>query len=175
MKINFFVERCQSKTLSPLFGLCDDPPPSNTPAYIDTEIANQETKWIAVVKNDDEIELTFTAIDHCIDIKRENGEMDHRCDGILTSQKEIIFVELKERDCKNRVWIEKAQTQLKISINYFKVSQNLDIFKSKKAYIANRKKPNFQSGQMERMNRFKNETGVRLIIQNTIEISSDLV
>ena len=48
---------------------------------------------------------------------------------------------------------------------------DLEIYKSKKEYIANNKKPNFQSSQITRMDKFKDETGFRLIIQNTIEIS----
>jgi hypothetical protein len=47
MRINFFDINCQSKTNQPKFGLCDDPPPSNSPAYIDTDDCS---KWIAIQK-----------------------------------------------------------------------------------------------------------------------------
>jgi hypothetical protein len=80
-------------------------------------------------------------------------------------------VELKTRKSKNRDWCGDGENQLRKTINVFIANHDLAIYKSKKAYIANNKKPNFQSSQMERMDKFKDEIGFRLIIQNTIEIS----
>jgi len=168
MSINFFDANCQSQTNQPKFGLCDDPPPLENPAYIDT---NDCSKWIAVVKNNQEIEVIFTAIDKCIEILRSDGKMDSRCDGMLTYNNSIIFVELKTRKSTNGVWVGKGEEQLKNTISVFIANHDLAIYKSKIAYIANNKKPNFQSSQITRMNRFKDKTGFRLIIQNTIEIS----
>lgn len=96
--------------------------------------------------------------------------MDNRCDGMLTYNNHIIFVELKERNFRNK-WVGKGEEQLKNTINVFIANHDLEIYKSKKAYIANNKKPTFQSSQITRMDKFKDETGFRLIIQNTIEIS----
>ncbi|MFM6281798.1 MAG: hypothetical protein ACKN9K_25900, partial [Dolichospermum sp.] len=87
-----------------------------------------------------------------------------------TYNNNIIFVELKERKYTNSVWIDDGENQLRKIISVFINNHDLAIYKSKKAYIANSRKPNFQSSQSERMGRFKNETGFRLIIQNTIEI-----
>jgi hypothetical protein len=166
MNINFFDANCQSQTNKYKFGLCDDP--NGDPAYIDTDDCS---KWIAIVENNQEIEVIFTAIDNCIEILRSDGKMDSRCDGMLTYNSKIIFVELKERKSKNSNWVGKGEEQLKNTISVFINNHDLAIYKSKKAYIANNKKPNFQSSQKERMNRFNDETGFRLIIQNTIEIS----
>jgi hypothetical protein len=168
MSINFFDANCQSQTNQPKFGLCDDPPPSEDPAYIDIDDCS---KWIAIVENNQEIEVIFTAIDNCIEILRSNGEKENRCDGMLTYNNHIIFVELKTRKSENSKWVGKGEEQLKNTINVFIANHDLAIYKSKKAYIANNKKPNFQSSQMERMDKFKDEIGFRLIIQNTIEIS----
>jgi hypothetical protein len=162
MGINFFVENCQSQTNQPKFGLCDDPP-----AYIDTEDSN---KWIAIVENNQELEVIFTAIDHCIEITRADGTMDSRCDGMLTYDKNVIFVELKERNYRNSVWIEEGDKQLRRTISIFINNYSLEEFKSKKAYIANRKKPDFQFSHKERMQKFKNDTGFRLLIQQKIVI-----
>ncbi|MFM5889931.1 MAG: hypothetical protein ACKPFD_16865 [Dolichospermum sp.] len=167
MSINFFKSTCQSQTNQPKFGLCDDPPPSENPAYINI---NDSRKWIAIVENNQEINVIFTAIDKCIEILRSDGKMDNRCDGMLTYNNNIIFVELKERKYTNSVWIDDGENQLRKIISVFINNHDLAIYKSKKAYIANSRKPNFQSSQSERMGRFKNETGFRLIIQNTIEI-----
>ena len=170
MNINFFDERCQSNTDSSKFGLCDEPSPSEKPAYIDTDISNEQEKWITIVENKTEIEITFTAIDKCIVIKRVDGNMDSRCDGMLTYWDSIIFVELKERAVKNNVWVGKGEQQLRNAIRVFKENHSLDSYQFKKAYIANNKKPNFQSSQTNRMEKFKDDTGFRLRIENTIKI-----
>lgn len=167
MSINFFDANCQSQTNQPKFGLCDDPNKDKDPAYIDTDDCS---KWIAIVENNQKIEVIFTAIDNCIEILRSDGTMDNRCDGMLTYNKHIIFVELKERNFRNS-WVVKGEEQLKNTISVFIANHDLAIYKSKKAYIANNKKPNFQSSQSERMARFEAETGFRLIIQNTIKVS----
>ena len=167
MSINFFKSTCQSQTNQYKFGLCDDPNKDKDPAYIDTVDCS---KWIAIVENNQEIEVIFTAIDNCIEILRSDGTMDNRCDGMLTYNNHIIFVELKERNFRNK-WVGKGEEQLKNTINVFIANHDLAIYKSKKAYIANNKKPTFQSSQITRMDKFKDETGFRLIIQNTIEIS----
>ena len=167
MSINFFDANCQSQTNQYKFGLCDDPNKDKDPAYIDTVDCS---KWIAIVENNQEIEVIFTAIDNCIEILRSDGTMDNRCDGMLTYNNHIIFVELKERNFRNK-WVGKGEEQLKNTINVFIANHDLAIYKSKKAYIANNKKPNFQSSQITRMDKFKDETGFRLIIQNTIKVS----
>ncbi|MGB3419006.1 MAG: hypothetical protein WBA52_00975 [Dolichospermum sp.] len=168
MSINFFDANCQSQTNQPKFGLCDDPPPSKDPAYIDTV---DRSKWIAIVENNQEIEVIFTAIDNCIEIRRSNGKMDNRCDGMLTYNNNIIFVELKERKYRNSEWIEEGENQLRKTIAVFVNHNNLAIFKSKKVYIANRKKPQFQYLHKDRMQKFRTDTGFRLIIQNAIKVS----
>ncbi|MFN7660239.1 MAG: hypothetical protein ACK5P3_19290, partial [Dolichospermum sp.] len=150
------------------FGLCDDPPPSENPAYINI---NDSRKWIAIVENNQEINLIFTAIDKCIQILRSDGKMDNRCDGMLTYNNNIIFVELKERKYTNSVWIDDGENQLRKIISVFINNHDLQIFKSKKAYIANSKKPQFQYSHKERMQKFRNDTGFTLIIQNTIKVS----
>ncbi len=168
MSINFFKSTCQSQTNQYKFGLCDDPNKDKDPAYIDTVDCS---KWIAIVENNQEIEVIFTAIDNCIEILRSDGKMDNRCDGMLTYNNNIIFVELKERKYTNSVWIDEGENQLRKIISVFINNHDLQIFKSKKAYIANSKKPQFQYSHKERMQKFRNDTGFTLIIQNTIKVS----
>ncbi|MFN5894258.1 MAG: hypothetical protein ACK45Z_16760, partial [Dolichospermum sp.] len=110
MSINFFKSTCQSQTNQYKFGLCDDPNKDKDPAYIDTVDCS---KWIAIVENNQEIEVIFTAIDNCIEILRSNGERENRCDGMLTYNNHIIFVELKERKYTNSVWIDEGENQLR--------------------------------------------------------------
>jgi hypothetical protein len=166
MKINFFDQDCQTITNEIEFGLCDDPPPSNAPAYID--ITNS-LGWIATVQNADATEVTFTAIDHCIDIRRDNGEMDSRCDAMLIYEDKIIFLELKERNSGK--WFKKAEDQLRATISTFGANNNLNSYSQKTAYVANKLKPNFQSGNAEKIEKFRNDTGFILRTENKISIS----
>ncbi|HLO85174.1 MAG TPA: hypothetical protein VK203_09205 [Nostocaceae cyanobacterium] len=168
MGINFFDANCQGQTNQSKFGLCDDLAPAKNPAYIDTEDCN---KWIAVVENNKELEVIFTAIDNCIEILRPDGKMASRCDGMLTYDGKIIFVELKQRNYTNSVWIEDGEKQLRKTISVFIKDNDLDSYKSKKAYIANSKRPQFHYLHKDRMQNFRNDTGVILSIQNTIKIS----
>src|SRR6202041_2503309 len=87
-------EACQTYSNKKLFGLCDDPPPAKNPAYINEKDGES---WIAVVENEESFDTTFTAVDNCIVTRRGDGKIDNRCDGILSYDTTIIFVELKQR------------------------------------------------------------------------------
>ena len=68
MSINFSKVECQDNFENKLFGLCDDRPGQR--AYLNED---DGSKWIADVVNDDRYETTFTAVDHCIDLKKADG------------------------------------------------------------------------------------------------------
>ncbi|GHU65396.1 hypothetical protein FACS1894123_11270 [Bacteroidia bacterium] len=170
-KDNFFSKaKHQYHSNNTEFGICDDPPPAEKPAYIDE---TDRTKWIAIVNNSKNKEITFTAIDHCseYDFKKEDDKPDKRCDGVITFKKNVIFVELKERKGrKSKDWIDDGEEQLKRTIYHFSKTKDSVLFENKYAYIANSKKPVFYRGQDVRMNNFQKDTGYVLRIQNRIEI-----
>ena len=61
MPIDFFINNCKSSSNLAEFGLCDNPPPTDNPkAHID-EV--DDTKWIGIVRNKDNKEVDFIAID----------------------------------------------------------------------------------------------------------------
>ena len=165
MSINFFEDKCQGATSRRLFGLCDDPRPSINPAYIDE---NNGVKWIAIVVNEYRFEVTFTAIDNCIEIKKEDGKMAKRCDGVLYYNSTITFVELKERGAIGNEWVIDAEKQLRSTIGYFEDTEEAANFNIKKAYIANSEHPKFKESQARRMNKFIEDTGYVLRIENRI-------
>ena len=165
MNVNFFDPLCQTIINAPLFGICDDPPPPSKPAYIDTI---DHSKWIATVENANQRELIFVAIDNCIEIFRTDGSMDSRCDAMITFQDKIIFVELKDRQSSG--WLAKGESQLRNIIDIFAANYDLSLYKSKIAYVSNKSKPNFQSGQMTRIEKFKNDTGFILKISTVIAL-----
>src|SRR4051812_22727641 len=100
MKVNFSRAECQDNSDKKLFGLCDSQ--IGERAYLDE---SDGSKWIAVVINEDKYGTTFTAIDNCIETKRDDGEIDKRCDGFLSYNSTVIFVELKERNTFGNEWV----------------------------------------------------------------------
>jgi hypothetical protein len=168
MSINFFETACQTHSNNRTFGLCDDPPPVERPAYIDE--ANGEN-WIAVVDNFYEEYVTFTAIDHCIVFPlKPDGKSHKRCDGVLTYTNTVAFVELKQRDEDGAVWVKDAEKQLRVSIEKFEDTKAADQFATKRAYIVNSERPRFRDSQVVRMERFAEETTYVLRIEARIAI-----
>lgn len=167
MSINFNVIKCQTQSGRRRFGLCDDPSPAKNPAYID-EIDG--TKWIAVVENEHRYDATFTAIDNCIEIRRSDGTVEKRCDGMLSYNSTVIFVELKQRGTKGNQWVKDAELQLKASIEEFERTDLAEDFSIKQAYISNSEHPKFKSSQLRRMEQFFTDTGYVLRIINRIKL-----
>ena len=167
MSINFSEAICQSHSNQKLFGLCDDPSPATNPAYIDEA---DGAKRIAVVINEYLYAVTFTAIDHCVEIRREDDTMAKRCDGVLTYQSTVVFVELKERAALGSGWVIAAEKQLRTSIGYFELTEQAEDYTIKKAHIANSEHPKFKESQARRMNQFLIDTGYVLRIENRIRL-----
>ena len=71
-KVDFFVPHCQTENITAgVFGICDDSDEGKkTPAYVSLDNGD---KWTAVVKNDTDVPLNFTAVDNCVDMHRENA------------------------------------------------------------------------------------------------------
>lgn len=167
MSIDFFKRVCKFTSNKNEFGLCDDPSPSANPAYIDEVDAS---KWIGEVKNLEEKQFDFYAIDHCIDLLKPNGKMDSRCDGLLHHDNSLIFVELKQRKIKGSEWIKDGRKQLKITIDHFKTNHDIKSFEKVVAYVCNRYKPKVNMGHSVQLQMFKDETGFILRAQKSIII-----
>lgn len=163
MSVDFSKAECQDNSKKHLFGLCDDRPGQR--AYLDEVDGG---KWIAVVVNDYRYETTFTAVDHCIDLKRDDGNLAKRCDGFLSYNSTVIFVELKERGAMNNAWVTDGEKQLRSSLDFFKADSYSKRFTAKKAYIANSEHPRFKVSQLRRMEQFLDDTGFVLRIENRI-------
>lgn len=162
MKIDFLAEECSEKRSELTFGLCDGP--DLVKAYVTVDPAEN---WIAIVHNPKGSEVTFHAVDDCIEILRPDGTKDTRCDCILTYPQNLVFVELKEVAAQ---WITDGIEQMQEAIEVFGNHHNLFSFRKRRAFLANRKHPKFQYSHKEQMEKFKVETSVRLIIHNRINI-----
>ena len=167
MSIEFRVPNCQTKSDKKLFGLCDDPSPAKNPAYIDE---TDGSKWIAVVENENGFSIIFTAIDNCIEIKSVDGKMEKRCDGMLTYNSTVIFLELKQRSAKGNAWVEDAEPQLKNTIIHFEKTELSENFDKKQAFISNSEHPKFKTSQTGRMEKFYTDTKYILRIEARIKL-----
>jgi len=164
MSIDFNNRHCQTITSEKLFGLCDND--NHTPAFI--SINSVDDYWIAIVQNDNEIPIVFTAIDHCIEILRDCGDMESCCDCMLTYPNNIVFVELKN---KHKKWMESGIGQLEKTIEIYSNNHNLSLFSKRRAFVANRKHPNFQVIEVEIKQRIFSKFRVRVMAEATIPIN----
>lgn len=164
MPINYFSD-CKTESTNKEFGLCDDQPPQSNPAYID-EV--NHAKWIGIVKNPLEHKVCFNAIDNCIDIRRNDNSMDSRCDGVLSYENDLIFVELKERE--GGQWLKKGREQLTATINRFKQECDITKFSSVKGYVCNSLRPQAHFGQATNIQQFKDDTGFTLVGKQEIDL-----
>lgn len=171
MKVDFFdatykIETCSAND----FGICDDDSKPLEPAYVNTEII-QKSIWIAKVKNNQARKTVFLPVDKNIPMKRDNGDDEDRCDGILfpeyDDKKDIIFIELKDQMGN---WITSATDQVEATINIFKENHDISVYNKKIAMVANKKHPYFRYSLKDKMQDFYNRNKVRLLIQASISI-----
>ncbi|WP_138480639.1 hypothetical protein [Dyadobacter bucti] len=160
--MNFFDKVCQEPSrLDKFFGICDDQ--DGTKAYTDIE---DESKWIATVKNENEVELIFTAIDACV-IKGNEEEGRRRCDCMLTSNEHLYFIELKDQ---NRAWKQDAIEQLESTIQFFEQYHDSSVFKHKKAFACNKQQGYFQEIDNELNLRMFRTYGFRIDAQAEVVV-----
>ena len=164
MSIDFFETDCKEETRNEKeFGICDDQ--NGTKAYTND---SDPTKWIAKVKNSDEIGVSFTAIDNCI-VVLKNGTKDREssCDGMLTFGQSLYLIELKKQGRGG--WISDAKEQLENTIRLLSEHHDLTNFRYKKAFACNKKHPNFTViDAAERKSFFERTKGFRIDVQAEI-------
>ncbi|HTB30554.1 MAG TPA: hypothetical protein VK808_00920 [Bacteroidia bacterium] len=162
MSIDFTKPECQDDSNAKLFGLCDDKPGER--AYLD-EVNG--ANWIAVVMNNNRYQVTFTGIDKCV-IKDNEEKGRGRCDGSLSYNSTIVFIELKKSNELGNKWVVGGEEQLRSTISFFKENEYSEQFKQKRAYICNSEHPKFKESQQRRMEQFLADTGYVLRIENRI-------
>lgn len=162
MSLNFFRADCQHESLSiNSFGLCDNQ--HGTRAYPDE--ANPDT-WIAEVKNNDNLEIVFTAIDKCV-LNDHEYKGRGRCDGMLTTENHLYLVELKNQEPP---WQSHAIDQLDSTIKFLIDSHDISRFKKRKAFASNKKRDKFVVIDNELNKAFYQRTTFRIDIQAEIVI-----
>lgn len=157
MAVDFFQNRCQSKTNEVVFGIYDAPP-----ARLSFENVEGWTVW---VDNSEGKEIIHTAIDDCLDIPWSEGK---RCESMITYDNVLMFIELKDRDGGR--WAGEARDQLLNTIALFKRDADVSLYTKRYGYIANKQRPNFKAGGMKFSQEFEDETGFILRVTEMIKI-----
>lgn len=169
MPIDFFNNQYKVTTRSTKFGICDDIPEfgtPKTPEYIDETDPN---KWTAEVTNQNKKLAAFYPIDNCIEILRHDGSMDNRCDGMLSYENNILFIELKDR-MSTRGWVQEGLNQLKVTIFNFKNNHDIAQYKSISAQLCNKQRPQAVVSCKSAITKFKDETGFTVTVNRNIFI-----
>jgi len=162
MILNFFNPDCQYPPISSnSFGLCDKE--DNTKAFPST---TKPKEWIAEVKNDNGLEVVFTAIDKCV-LQDNEFEGRGRCDGMLTTDQHLYLVELKNQ---NKNWQTDAKKQLFSTIDFLIDNHDISQYKLKKAFACNKQRKKFAYTDNEENLALFRKTGFRLDIQAEIVI-----
>ena len=158
MKVDFFNPSCQTITTERRFGLYDQE--NQTPASI---VLTDEAIWNATVVNNKGKTISFTAIDNCIDVLKENGEMDNRCDCMLTYEATLLLVELKnERGSWQTEGLAQVENIAKRMIE--EIPKYYFSYKKRKAIVSNRKKkfPAFHNSNAEQRQYFSSMYKMRI-------------
>lgn len=144
-----------------LFGLVDN-------GSLARSTTNNESSWVAVVKNEQGKNVQFVPVDHNIQVF-EDGNERSMCDGMLYDMDKswLAFVEMKEQIGE---WMRGARLQLESTIEVFKKSHDAEEFRYRFAYAANRRHPHFQFSQKQVMQEFYNQYKFRLLFQNNIDV-----
>ena len=157
MALNFFEEKCKTITFEKVFGIIDIPP--------STLVFENAEDWNVWIDNSEGKEITHRAIDVCMNIPRVEGE---RCESMITHDDVIMFIELKDRDGGR--WAGKARDQLKNTIILFKRDASINLYNRLYGHIANKQRPNFKAGGSSFNQKFEDETGFVLRINDVIKI-----
>lgn len=161
--MNFLDPNCQRGPFAnATFGLCDDE--NGGVAYVAT---TSPPEWVATVLNPQRMPVIFTAIDKCV-IGDGDGEGRGRCDGMLTTDRHLYLVELKNQ---RNAWQSGATEQLRSTLRFLKEEAvDIDRFRYRKAFACNRKRPAFAVIDNETKKAFFTEFGFRLHIEASIVI-----
>ena len=162
MSLNFFKADCQYPSIGAnTFGLCDNQ--DGTKAYPNTTNPNT---WIAEVKNDNNLQIVFTAIDKCVLYDYEFKGRG-RCDGMLTTDNHLYLVELKNQDPP---WQSHAIDQLESTIKFLTDNHDISQYKKRKAFACNKKRDKFVVIDNEFNKEFYRRTSFRVDIQAEIVV-----
>lgn len=163
MSADFFKQECLTITNERRFGICDGE--DHAVAFTTTD---NEADWIAAVVNDKGLDIEFRAIDFCVTVLRADGNQERSCDCMLIYPNNIVFIELKN---ERHSWMSSGIEQLELTISRFNEVYKIENYKRRRAFVANRRHPNFHVIEDETKIRFRDKYKVRLDVQAKIVVS----
>jgi hypothetical protein len=171
--IDFFNNDCKTEVSEKYFGICDNPPPSTSQAYISTNLLEKDEKWLAVVLNHKDKTVEHFAIDNCIaknTFLKFGGSQDESCDTMLRYDgSKIVFIELKNR--KSNGWVAKAMNQLQVTLNNFKILYPTYKIKDIEAQICNKQRPFLEQSTIQQSREFFKKNNIILKIDPQVVIT----
>lgn len=169
MPVDFFTTpcnnvfgNCNTETIQCLqsitnsnFGIIDSNANSRIPAKL---LLDKENLWDFKIENNDNKEISFKAVDYCVEIYRtgiynlkdenreksnfnisnnpQEGELARRCEGFLIYDNKIIFFEIKTG--KYGSWLTTAREQLEETILSFEHAHPNHTLEIQKPIVANK-------------------------------------
>jgi len=162
MSLNFYDEQCRTVTNEVKFGICDGE--NDQKAFV---VLDNQAEWICTVVNNRAAEVAFSAIDYCVVILREDGNQERSCDAMLTYEDNIVFIELKE---KGKSWMADGIKQIQKTLPYFTANHDLSVYRHKRAFVTNRRHPDFHVLDTETKRWFWDKYRIRINAQAEIVI-----
>jgi hypothetical protein len=178
--------RCLQIIPNDAFGISDSNANARIPAKV---VLNDDSSWDLTVENISGKEISFKAIDYCVEIYRtgnynlnddnrdktnfsvsnnpNDGQPTKRCEGFLRYEESIVFFEIKTG--KYGAWLTDAREKLEetiLSFNYAHPNHNLNIEKpviTNKNYIVHQNLA-YQSKIL------KKKVGIDFVLQHTLSI-----
>ena len=143
------------------FGIIDLEP------YACTTFSMPDSKWGAVVSNQDCTVVQFIPVDHNIPFVDANGDMMQRCDGMLydLNHTYVAFIELKDRMAD---WVSEAIAQLESTVRVFVDNHGNVALGHRFAYACNVRHPYFSQSTKQAMQRFYQQYRFRLLVQRDV-------
>ena len=157
---------CKKTTNESRFGLSDENAHKREPAFLDL---NNELNWDATVLNPENKEVTFKAVDFCVDIFREGRDLIKRCEGFLFYENKILFVEVKRG--KTGRWLSDAREKLQETISKFKESYPGGEFEILEPVVSNKLFYRTHQNEQVQKKMLKDAIGVDFHVRTTITIN----
>lgn len=159
---------CKSTTTITRFGLSDINSDKREPAFID---AADENSWDLTIENPSNKEITFKAVDFCVDIFRVGNDPIKRCEGFLYYENKIVFVEIKNRKSGRGGWLIDAREKFQETILKFKENYPDGQFEILQPIVSNKLFPRTHQNEMIQKRILKDEVGLEFQVMSTITIN----
>ena len=166
MQVDFYEYACSVKAIKK-FGIIDpDDTNGKHPARISYDMNSVDT-WDATVYCNNHQDYSFIAVDNNIPLTRQgkngNQETYNQCDAMLYTNQSVCFIELKR---ERSAYLQHAVEQLGATICAF--GDEIEKFKYKKAYVCNKRHPQFHSSFSQTQTKFYKK--YKVVLRVSVEI-----